>query len=94
MQVKERVRKEEEAAASAENVEQLKKTLQEVEIKGNFDFYFYRDNIRQCCGPGMFIPDPSFFNSGSRIRIFFHPGSATKSLSILTQKIVSKVSEI
>jgi hypothetical protein len=34
MQVKERVRKEEEAAASAENVEQLKKTLQEVEIKG------------------------------------------------------------
>jgi hypothetical protein len=40
IQVKERVRKEEEAAASAENVEQLKKTLQEVEIKGNSRFLF------------------------------------------------------
>jgi hypothetical protein len=40
MQVKERVRKEEEAAASAENVEQLKKTLQEVEIKGTSHIFF------------------------------------------------------
>jgi hypothetical protein len=23
---------------------------------------------RQCCGSGMFIPDPNFFHSGSRIR--------------------------
>jgi hypothetical protein len=30
----------------------------------------------QCCGSGMFIPDPNFF----------HPGSASKNLSILTQK--------
>ncbi len=38
----------------------------------------------QYCGSGMFIPDP-----GSRIRFFpnfFHPGSASKKLSILTQK--------
>jgi hypothetical protein len=36
----------------------------------------------QCCGCGMFIPDPTFFHPGSE---FFHPGSA-KNLSILTQK--------
>jgi hypothetical protein len=30
----------------------------------------------QCCGSGMFIPDPNFF----------HPGSASKNLSILTPK--------
>jgi hypothetical protein len=41
---------------------------------------------RQCCGPG----------SLSRIRIFSipNPGSSSKNLSILTQKIVSKLSEI
>ncbi len=31
--------------------------------------------MKQWCGSGMFIPDPNFF----------HPGSATKNLSILTQ---------
>jgi hypothetical protein len=31
-----------------------------------------------CCGSGMFIPDPHFFL----------PGSASKNLSILTQKFV------
>ncbi len=50
---------------------------------------------KQCCRSGMFIPDTNFFHSGSRIRIFpsriqypnfFHPGSASKNLSILTQK--------
>ncbi len=30
----------------------------------------------QCCGSGLFIPDQTFF----------HPGSASKNLSILTQK--------
>ncbi len=39
---------------------------------------------KQCCGFGMFIPDPNFF----------HPGSASKNSSILTQKTVSKLSEI
>jgi hypothetical protein len=45
---------------------------------------------RQCCGSGMFIldqsfsiQDPNFHHPGSRIRI--------KELSILTQKIVSKL---
>ncbi len=33
-------------------------------------------NFLQCCGSGMFIPDPNFF----------HPGSASKNLSILTPK--------
>ncbi len=39
--------------------------------------------ILLCCGIGMFI-DPNFF----------HPGSTSKNLSILTQKIISKLSEI
>ncbi len=38
----------------------------------------------QCCGSGMFIPDPKFF----------HPGSASVNLSILTKKKDSKLSEI
>ncbi len=39
---------------------------------------FKKKTLIQCCGSGMFIPDP-----GSE---FFHPGSASKNLSILTQK--------
>jgi hypothetical protein len=35
------------------------------------------------------IPDPNFFHPGSE---FFHSGSASKNLGILTQKIVSKFS--
>jgi hypothetical protein len=40
------------------------------------------------------IPDPNFFHSGSRVKKI--PGSDPhqKNLSILTQKIVSKLSEI
>jgi hypothetical protein len=44
-----------------------------------------------CCGSGMFIPDPNVFHLGSE---FFHPGSASNNLSILTPKLVSKISEI
>jgi hypothetical protein len=43
----------------------------------------------QCCGSAFFpswILDPNFFIQD--------PGSASKNLSILTQKIVSKLSEI
>jgi hypothetical protein len=50
-----------------------------------------------CCNvAGMFIPDPRSEFFPSRIRIFPipDPGSATKNLSILTQEIVSKLSEI
>ncbi len=38
----------------------------------------------------MFIPDPTFFHPRSRIQIFSipDPGSTSKNLSILTQKIV------
>jgi hypothetical protein len=39
----------------------------------------------------MFIPDPDFFHPGSRI---LDPGSASKNLSFLPQKIVSILSEI
>ncbi len=27
----------------------------------------FTDDPRQCCGSGMFIPDPNFFHPGSRI---------------------------
>ncbi len=37
----------------------------------------YRTYKAQCCGSGRFIPDPNFF----------HPGSASKNLRILTQKL-------
>ncbi len=40
----------------------------------------------QCCRSGMFILDPTFFDPRSRIRSFFHSGSASKNLSILTPK--------
>ncbi len=48
-----------------------------------FRFYILlmlrKESTQQCCGCGMFIPDPNFF----------HPGSASKNLSIFfTQKIV------
>jgi hypothetical protein len=33
------------------------------------------DSQRQCCGPGMFIPDPYFTHPGSRIP---DPKTATK----------------
>jgi hypothetical protein len=60
-------------------------------------------NKNSVADPGCLsrIPDPNFYHPGSeffpsRIRIFFitDPGSASKDLSILTQKIVSKLSEI
>ena len=44
--------------------------------------------LGQCCGSGMFIPDPGsdFYPSGSRIRTVSipDPGSSSKNLSILT----------
>jgi hypothetical protein len=45
----------------------------------------------QCCGSGMFIPDPTFFHPGSDLSIpdpnfFPHPGSTSKNLNILTPK--------
>jgi hypothetical protein len=49
------------------------------------DFFQGQSNnsFYQCCGSGMFISDPNFF----------HPGSTSKNLSILTQNIVSKLSK-
>jgi hypothetical protein len=49
--------------------------------------------------PGFFIPDPIFFPfriSDKGSKRFPDPGSASayKNLSILTQKVVSKLSEI
>jgi hypothetical protein len=45
---------------------------------------FITANHSLCCGYGIVIPDPNFF----------HPGSASKNVSILSQKMVSKLSEI
>ncbi len=52
---------------------------------------------KQCCGSGMFIPDPGsqFFHPGSQIQGQKDFGSASKNLSNLNLKqIVSKISEI
>jgi hypothetical protein len=46
---------------------------------------------RQCCGSGMFVLDPNFSIPYPNL---FHPGSASKNLSLLSQKFVSKLSEI
>jgi hypothetical protein len=40
----------------------------------------------QCGGSGMFIPDPTFFHLGSRIRTVSIPKSSSKNFSILTPK--------
>ncbi len=47
----------------------------------------------QCCGSGMFTPDPNFFHSGWRIQIF-SIRIRIKNVSILTQTIVPMLSEI
>ncbi len=59
-------------------------------VAGKIYFFVYR-TVPSDADPGCLsririfsIPDPNFF----------HPGSASKNLSILTQKIVSKLSEI
>jgi hypothetical protein len=50
----------------------------------------YRTGINfQCCGSGMFILDPNFFHPGSK---YFPSRIRKKELSVLTQKIVSKLS--
>jgi hypothetical protein len=56
------------------------------EQHGTLYFFIFLTKLYfwQCCGSGMLIPDPDFL----------HPGSASKNLSILTQKIVAKPSEI
>jgi hypothetical protein len=40
---------------------------------------------QQCCGPGMFIPDPNFFHPGSKFKNIPDPGSASKN-SIFSPK--------
>jgi hypothetical protein len=63
------------------------------EVRTSLDFYV-NVGILQCCGSGMFIPDPNFFPSWVQIFSTPDPGSAAKNLSILSQIMVSKFSEI
>ncbi len=39
----------------------------------------YYEVKKQCCGSGMFIPDPNFFYPGSRVKKISDPGSASAS---------------
>jgi hypothetical protein len=43
-----------------------------------------QNSRNQCCGSGMFIPDPIFFHPGSRIRIkefkYFNPKNGFQAL--------------
>jgi hypothetical protein len=52
------------------------------------------DTPGQCCGSGMFIPDPYFSHPGSRVKKISGSAFASKNLSILIQKFVYKLSEI
>jgi hypothetical protein len=52
----------------------------------NYEISLQTEEKSQCCGSGMFIPEPNFSIPD--------PGSASKNLSILVQKMVSKPSEI
>ncbi len=56
-------------------------------------FFFYGEVNTSVADPGCLslIPDPNFFHSAFE---FFDPRSASKNISILTQKFVSKLSEI
>jgi hypothetical protein len=69
-----------------------------IRIRRLSSFYRYLGTypVSQCCRSGMFIPDPNFFYPGSRVKKIRipNPGSASKNLIILTQKIVSKLSKI
>jgi hypothetical protein len=56
-------------------------------LVGIFLFFYFTFQVReQCCGSGMFIPDPTFFHSRIRIVSILDPGSASKNFSILTNK--------
>ncbi len=48
-----------------------------------------RRHFNRVADPGCLsrIPDPTFSHPGSRIRIFFYPGSTSKNLSILIKKL-------
>ncbi len=70
---------------SPENMGEKKRLATEVWIIIKRD-----DTLRiwQCCGSGMFIPDPNFVHPGSRIKKIPAPGSgsASKNLSIFDPK--------
>ncbi len=61
-------------------------------------YYGYQYPFNQCCGSGMFIPDPNFSipGPGSRIKKIPDPGSgsASKNLSIFSPKNCFKLSKI
>jgi hypothetical protein len=61
-------------------------------LRGQYLWTIYK----QCCGSGMFIPDPNFFYPGSELFPSRMPdsGSASKNIIILTQKNLSKLSEM
>jgi hypothetical protein len=52
------------------------------------------DSYPQCCGAGMFIPDPNYFHLGSRIKGQKDSRIRFKEFKYLTQKIVCKLWEI
>ncbi len=59
-------------------------------ICGYETVHFEKKTIMQCCGSGMFIPDPNFSlpNRGSRVKKIPDPGSdsASKNLSTFNPK--------
>jgi hypothetical protein len=79
---------------SVENTQQKYETAM---LSGKRTAFLSNRTTDQCCGSGMFIPDPGsdFFPSRIRTVSIPDPGSASKNLSILTQKkLVSKLQKI
>jgi len=70
--------------AGSEKVQQLFSVRKDNTVP--IPYRLRKNRKKECCGSGCFsrIPDP----------IFFHPGSASKNLNILTQKMVSKLQDI
>jgi hypothetical protein len=74
--VKEKERVEEERERLTILLEEERKKHEDLQFRSKISKY----RIHQCCGSGVFIPDPNFFHTGSLIRIFpiTDPRSASK----------------
>jgi hypothetical protein len=86
------------ASATKEELQrQLSLDSQEVDSEDAHRIIQARIRYRkQCCGSGMFIPDPNFFHPGSRFRFFYIPDPHQQRISVffLPKKLFLKLSEL
>jgi hypothetical protein len=55
-----------------EKVKKVKEILKKEKEEPKVRWDYFSASF-QCCGAGMFIPDPNFFHPGTRIQIFSIP---------------------